>query len=186
MRLCVVALGTFILSVTLASPEANAQAASAPTSSVIRVSAMGGLGWPPAPVEHNLASHLGLSINRGAHDLTLRLAETIHFEILGPDIEGSGETALLYGVRSRASRSWIRASAGIGRVRLGRDCDQILLCALYGYPRETSRHWGFAWQADAVWALAASFGLGAALLGNVNARKSFAAVTVAVHVGQLR
>jgi hypothetical protein len=142
---------------------------------------MGSFG--SAPPEVFVATQLGLSINRGPHDLTLRLAEALDF---GEPIEGAGEAAILYGLRSKSSRSWLRASAGIGRVRVGYDCDQILFCALYGYPTEVSSHWGFAWQADAVWAPVAGLGFGAAIIGNVNSGRSFGAAAVSLHVGQVR
>jgi hypothetical protein len=142
---------------------------------------MGSFG--SAPPDIFVATQLGLSINRGPQDLTLRLAEALDF---GEPIEGSGEAAILYGLRSQSSRSWLRLSGGIGRVRVGYACDQVLFCALYGYPTEVSRHWGLAWQADAVWAPVTALGLGAVLIGNINSGRSFVAAGVSLHIGQVR
>jgi hypothetical protein len=175
LRRAIATIATIL--VVALSPDYTA-AQNATASNAFRFSAMGSFGVA-VPF---LATELGLSINRGPQDLTLRLAEALDFS--GPRIEALGDAAILYGLRSRSRRGWVRASAGIGRVRRGYHCDEILFCALYGRPN--SRNWGLAWQADAVWAPFAGLGFGAGLFGNINSAKSFGVVSVSMHVGQVR
>jgi len=122
-----------ILVVALFADSTAAQNATVPNA--FRFSAMGSFGFAVPFV----ATELGLTVNRGPHDLTLRLAEALDFG--GPHIEAIGDAAILYGLRSRSSRGWLRASAGIGRVRRGYGCDEILFCALYGSPSSTNWDW---------------------------------------------
>jgi hypothetical protein len=165
-----------ILVAALFPGSTAAQNATVPNA--FRFSATGSFGFA-VPF---IATELGLTVNRGPHDLTLRLAEALDFG--GPHIEALGDAAILYGLRSRSSRGWLRASAGIGRVRRGYDCGAILFCVLYGSPSSTN--WGLAWQANAVWAPFSGLGFGAGLFGNMNSAESFGVLSVSMHVGQIR
>ncbi len=133
-----------------------------------------------------LAGTVGLSVDARGHSFVLRGAASTDLRFLGPSASVS-DAALLYGRRWTGERGFARLAGGPSLVwseRPGEATNCVLFFCEYDRERRTAV--GFAAQADAVWALARSFGLGASLFANLNGEQSFAGLAVGVHLGELR
>lgn len=90
------------------------------------------------------------------------------------------ELALLYGRRARWDRGWARVALGVGWTTIA-DPDPV------GPGEEPATSaFGVAGLAGVAWPLSRSFGLGLTGLGNLNDLRSFAALTLSLHVGRVR
>lgn len=82
---------------------------------------------------------------------------------------------------------WARAAAGVAYVwRTERGEVEECFFISCRYRMLASSTVGLAGQVDLVWAPWGGFGLGLTALGNLNSRRSFAALTASVHLGRVR
>jgi hypothetical protein len=148
------------------------------------ISAGGGLG------SHG-ALYASVSLSHRTGDYILRGAQAFEhgsaiFGLGGVVREGGGwdreltEGALLYGRRARPSWGWARGALGVGYI----DAEQLSPSAPGEEPSTSAI--GLAAQGDLAWTPNSWLGLGLTGVGNVNDLRSFAALTLSIHLGRSR
>jgi hypothetical protein len=157
---------------TLPAPAVS-QVAGAPSWSPTRVVVSGGLGTGT----RDIALKLAASVGGPRREVILRWAAVTDFELFAPATL-TRDVAVLVAFRDEHARSWYRGAVGIGHVRSSTDgC----------YPEcPGGSGVGLAFQADAAWAPARAFGLGAQLFGNMNTVDTFLGIALNLHLGTMR
>jgi hypothetical protein len=160
----------------------QAQDVSSPVRAFI--SAGGGLG------SHGTL-YASVSLSHRTGDYILRGAQAFDLDFGidlwgGSDPGGGGwnreltEGALLYGRRARPSWGWARVALGVGYI----DAEQLSPVAPGETPATSAI--GLAAQADVAWTPNSWLGLGLTGVGNFNDLRSFAALTLSIHLGRSR
>jgi hypothetical protein len=132
----------------------------------------------------DLAAHVGVSVRTSDGEFTARLAALTDLTIFGPSVNAN-DVALLYSWRRIRGTRWAGIGGGLGVAWVAREeCVRrttgLFSCARY---EVVERQWapGFAFHGAVGWR-----GVSVSALGDVNAERSFAAVTLNLHIGKVR
>lgn len=173
---------TCALAAVLVAPSIHAQEAAGDSAPPVIAALSLGLGVGP----RDFGGHAGLGVSHRSGDYILRVATSSDLEFSG-DSERVSDVGLLYGRRSRGSSVWIRAAAGPswvqGHEQVTVGCGDVGGCT---FDTITTTSAGMAAQVDLVWGPAPGFGLGIALLANVNRVESFGIATLNLFLGRNR
>ena len=129
---------------------------------------------------------LSLSLHSSRNVLILRASGASEFEIFSPG-DWAEDYALLFGLVHDGRSGWVRAAIGPAVVRAQR-VGQASGCAGFFCSSEgtITTTVGLALQADVVWALGRSVGLGLTGFGSVNSRLSYGGLALGLHLGRVR
>lgn len=131
-----------------------------------------------------LAAQLGISATAPIGEFTARLAGVTEFNILGPS-DNANDVALLYGLRRIEGTRWYGISGGLGFAWVAREecvgqSSFFLGCDRYEVV-ERQRTPGLAFQGAVGWRH-----ISLTALGDFNSVRTFAALTLNLHVGKVR
>jgi hypothetical protein len=129
------------------------------------------------------ALYAAASLSHRTGDYILRGAQAFELRV---GLYGDGwdreltEGALLYGRRARPSWGWARGALGVGYI----DTEQLSPVGPGEEPSTSAI--GLAVQGDVAWTPHPWLGVGLTGVGNVNNLRSFAALTLSMHLGRSR
>ena len=136
------------------------------------------------PASAGIGGQVALSVHASFGELTLRTAGVTELDLFGPGDNNASDVALLYGVRRIDGRRWVSVAAGPSVSWTTRhecvDTSPGFFCGEWAVADRTFRP-GLAVQAVAGWRATSI-----SVLLDANAARSFAALTVNVHLGRLR
>ncbi len=136
------------------------------------------------------ALYASVSLSHRTGDYILRGAQAFDlgfgFDLWGGSPSEGGwdreltEGALLYGRRVRPGWGWARGALGVGFI------DTVQLSPVSPGEEPTTSAVGLAAQGDVAWTPHPWLGLGLTGIGNFNNLRSYAALTLSVHLGRSR